>query len=88
MLEIKFSKSADKDFEFWCDSDRKTAQKIISLLDEMRVTPYTGKGKPEALKHEYSGYWSRRINSKDRIVYRVDEQVGVLYIVSMRKHYS
>ncbi|MBE6417867.1 MAG: Txe/YoeB family addiction module toxin [Akkermansiaceae bacterium] len=88
MLEIKFSKSADKDFEFWCDSDRKTAQKIISLLDEMSVTPYTGKGKPEALKHEYSGYWSRRINSKDRIVYRVDEQVGVLYIVSMRKHYS
>ena len=88
MLEIKFSKSADKDFEFWCNSDHKTAQKIISLLDEMSVTPYTGKGKPEALKHEYSGYWSRRINSKDRIVYRVDEQVGVLYIVSMRKHYS
>ena len=88
MLEIKFSKSADKDFEFWCNSDCKTAQKIISLLDEMSVTPYTGKGKPEALKHEYSGYWSRRINSKDRIVYRVDEQVGVLYIVSMRKYYS
>ena len=88
MLEIKFSKSADKDFEFWCSSDRKTAQKIVALLEEMVETPYSGKGKPEALKHEYSGFWSRRINSKDRIVYRVDEQAGVLFIVSMRKHYS
>ena len=88
MLEIKFSKSADKDFEFWCNSDRKTAQKIISLLEEMSLSPFTGKGKPKALKHEYSGYWSRRIKSKDRIVYRVDEQLGVLFIVSMRKHYS
>lgn len=88
MLEIKFSKSADKDFEFWCSSDRKTAQKIVSLLEEMVSTPYAGKGKPEALKHEYSGCWSRRINSKDRIVYRVDEQAGILYIVSLRKHYN
>lgn len=88
MLEIKFSKSADKDFEFWCSSDRKTAQRIVSLLEEMVSTPYAGKGKPEALKHEYSGYWSRRINSKDRIVYRVDEQAGILYIVSLRKHYN
>lgn len=88
MLEIKFSKSADKDFEFWCNSDRKTAQKIISLLEEMASSPFSGKGKPEPLKHEFSGYWSRRINSKDRIVYRVDEQAGVLYIVSMRKHYA
>ena len=88
MLEIKFSKSADKDFEFWCSSDRKTAQKIVALLEEMVETPYSGKGKPEALKHEYSGFWSRRINSKDHIVYRVDEQAGVLFIVSMRKHYS
>ena len=49
--------------------------------------PYTGKGKPEVLKREYSGFWSRRINSKDRIVYQVDEQSAVLYIVSLRKHY-
>jgi len=88
MLEIQFSKSADKDFEFWCHSDRRTTQKIISLLEEMAQTPFVGKGKPEALKHEYSGYWSRRLNSKDRIIYRVDEQAGILYIVSMRKHYS
>ena len=87
MLEIKFTESAEKDFEFWCTSDRKTAQKIVSLLEEMAQTPYTGKGKPEALKHEYSGFWSRRINSKDRIVYQVDEQAAILYIVSLRKHY-
>ena len=64
------------------------ASLIVTFLEEMSQSPYTGKGKPEALKHEYSGFWSRRINSKDRIVYQVDEQAAILYILSLRKHYS
>lgn len=50
--------------------------------------PYTGLGKPEALKYELSGYWSRRINSEHRIIYRVDDELITVFVLSMRYYYG
>ena len=61
-MNINLSKRALQDMEPWNKADKKTAKKIIVLLKEISVTPYTGKGKPEALRDNLSGYWSRRIN--------------------------
>lgn len=87
-MNINLSKRALQDMAHWNKADKKTAKKIVELLKEISVTPYTGKGKPEAFRGNLSGYWSRRINVQDRIVYTVDEQAEVVYVYSLRKHYE
>lgn len=62
-------------------------KKIEKILLELSETPYSGTGQPEQLKHELTGYWSRRINQKDRIVYRVEEEIVMVYVVSAMGHY-
>jgi len=62
--------------------------KIKKILIELSDTPYSGTGKPEALKHELSGFWSRRINQKDRLIYKVSEQIVTVLIVSAMGHYE
>lgn len=62
-------------------------KKIEKILLELSETPYLGIGQPEQLKHELTGYWSRRINQKDRIVYRVEEEIVMVYVVSAMGHY-
>ena len=52
------------------------------MLEELTEHPYSGIGKPEALKHQLKGYWSRRINKKDRLIYRVEEDVSTVYVLS------
>lgn len=65
---------AEKDIRsFGQSGDKVSAKKVNSLLDELREHPYTGTGKPEQLKGNWSGYWSRRINKKDRLIYAVEE---------------
>ena len=76
-----------RDLAAWKKADRKTLEKLLSLLAEITVTPFTGRGQPEQLRYELAGYWSRRINIKDRIVYKVDEPKEVIYIASLRGHY-
>ncbi len=88
MMKLKLSKSAINDLAFWKKADRKTSQKVTELLLEILETPYSGKGKPEQLIGNLSGYWIRRINSKDRIIYSVNEQEGIIFIRSLRKHYE
>lgn len=87
-MKLDFSKSSLADLAFWKKADRKTAQRVTSLLLEVLETPYTGRGRPEQLVGNLSGYWARRINSKDRIVYKVDEQSGIVFIRSLLKHYE
>lgn len=87
-MKLEFSKSAMADLAFWKKADRKVVEKVTALLMEICESPYTGKGKPEQLVGNLSGYWSRRINTKDRIVYAVDEEAGVVFIRSLRKHYE
>lgn len=62
--------------------------KITALLKDIAEHPYIGIGKPEPLRYELAGYWSRRINSEHRIVYSVNEETVIVYVISMRYHYS
>jgi toxin YoeB len=69
---LEFSKQASKDIDLHKKSGNKVVlKKLLVLLQELTQDPYKGTGKPEALKHELSGYWSRRINQEHRIVYQV-----------------
>lgn len=63
-------------------------KKITQILDELSSAPYEGVGKPEALKHKLSGFWSREINSKDRIIYKVQEDIVTVFVISAMGHYS
>lgn len=86
-MRLEFSKNAMADLLFWKRADRRLASKVKELLLEIAETPYTGKGKPEQLVGNLSGYWSRRINVKDRIVYCVDEERQTVFIRALRGHY-
>ncbi len=85
---IQFSREAVADWKYWQHSgNRQILKKITELLKDMVEHPYVGLGKPEALRYELSGCWSRRINGEHRIVYRVDEEVIEICILTMRYHY-
>ncbi len=62
--------------------------KITALLADIAAHPFSGLGKPEALKYDLAGYWSRRINSEHRIIYKVHEDMVEIYVLSMRYHYK
>lgn len=85
-MEIIFSSEALKDLDYWKKSGNKQAiEKIKHLIEDIQKTPFEGIGKPEALKHNWSGYWSRRITSEHRIVYKVE--ANTLFIAQLRYHY-
>jgi toxin YoeB len=82
---VYFDPDAWEDFLFWLGSDLKTARRITRLIAEIQRDPFGGLGKPEPLKGELSGYWSRRINDEHRLVYRADDN-GVK-VLKARYHY-
>jgi len=85
-FHLDFSKQANKDIESHKKSgDKATLKKILVLLNELSEHPFTGTGKPEQLKYDLTGYWSRRINKEHRLVYKVvaDE----IQIYSAKGHY-
>ncbi len=82
---LELSSKAREQLAYWQSANPKFASKILRLFDEIRTTPYYGTGKPEALKHEFSGCWSRRIDKEHRLVYRVDGETVI--ILSCRFHY-
>ena len=75
-----------EDYLCWQAQDRKTLKRINELLRDIEREPFGGKGKPEPLKHERQGYWSRRINDIDRLVYRINN--GQIEIASCKSHYD
>ena len=84
---LDFTDKAKEDVEFFKKSgDKIVLKKVNSLLEEILDTPFSGVGKPEALKHELSGYWSRRINREHRLIYKVLDHSVVIY--SLRGHYK
>ncbi len=85
-MKIKFEPKADKHIAYWKKHDEKTLRKIASLLVDIQRSPYSGLGKPEPLKHEYTGWWSRRIDREHRLIYRVDN--GSVIVLSCRYHYG
>lgn len=89
IYSVVLSKLADEYLEqFRKAGDKVSMKKIDALLDELREHPYTGTGKPEDLKGNLSGLWSRRINQKDRLVYKVEEEIITVTVVQARGHYS
>ena len=88
-FRIKIEKLAQNHTEkFYKAGNKGNIKKIEKILLELSETPYSGTGQPEQLKYELTGYWFRRINQKDRIVYRVEEQIVMVYVVSAMGHYE
>jgi toxin YoeB len=84
-MDIFWDKTAWEDYLYWQGSNKKVLGKINSLLKECQRTPFEGTGKPEPLRQNLSGFWSRRISGEHRLVYKVENDI--LYIAQCRYHY-
>ncbi|MFZ2632038.1 MAG: Txe/YoeB family addiction module toxin [Desulfosalsimonadaceae bacterium] len=82
---LEFDPAGFEDLAWWIEKDKKKALRIIKLIKEVQRSPFTGAGKPEPLKHELSGCWSRRIDQEHRLVYEVTE--NKIRILACRYHY-
>ena len=85
-LAVKFAGNAWEDYLYWQTHDKKQLKRINQLISDIRRNPFTGLGKPEALKGDLSGFWSRRIDREHRLVYAVVN--GDLVVVQCRYHYG
>ncbi len=86
MKKISFEKKAFFEYEDWIRTDRKLALRIAILIKDIIKEPFDGIGKPEALKYDFKGYWSRRINDEHRLIYKVTNEEVI--IVSCNSHYG
>lgn len=86
MKNIVFDAKAFKQFNEWAIEDKKLYKKIVDLIDDILRHPFSGIGKPEPLKHQLKGYWSRRINDEHRLVYKITETE--IIIISCKFHYG
>ncbi|MBS5831057.1 MAG: Txe/YoeB family addiction module toxin [Campylobacter concisus] len=84
--DIKWDFDAWKDYLSWQNQDKNTLKRINELIKDTTRDPFDGIGKPEALKGNLSGFYSRRINSEHRLVYAVDETT--IYIIACKGHYD
>lgn len=85
-MKIAWHEYAWEDYLYWQANDKKILKRINLLIKDAQRTPFTGLGKPEALKYNYQGFYSRRINTEHRLVYTVHEKTIV--IVQCRYHYE
>ena len=85
-MNLTFAPQAWEDYTFWQTTNPKMVSRINLLLKDIIRSPHSGIGKPEPLKHAFRGYWSRRIDSEHRLVYRVVE--GGILLAQMRFHYG
>ncbi len=87
MIEIlSWTKESWADYIYWQRQDRKTLKRINKLIEDTKRSPFNGIGKPEPLKENLSGFWFRRIDESNRLVYAVDN--NQLTIISCRYHYK
>jgi len=84
-MKVAFEKQAFEDFSTWATEDKKLYQRIVNLITDTLRNPYAGIGKPEPLKHELQGYWSKRINDEHRLVYKIEDDT--LIILACKYHY-
>lgn len=86
MNKIAFTDRAWEEYCYWQKQDKKTLKRINLLLEDIKRNSFTGIGKPEPLKNDLSGFWSRRIDNANRIVYRIsNEQIE---IIQCKGHYE
>ncbi|MGB5276761.1 MAG: Txe/YoeB family addiction module toxin [Gammaproteobacteria bacterium] len=84
-MTLSWSDNAWEDYLYWQETDTKVLERINTLIKEIQREPFKGIGKPEPLKHNWTGYWSRRINREHRLVYKATKQA--LFIAQCRYHY-
>jgi toxin YoeB len=84
-MKIIFLDQAWEDYLYWQNIDKSILKKMNSLLKEIERMPFEGSGKPEPLKHNLAGWWSRRINLEHRLIYQIDKEAIV--ILQCRYHY-
>ena len=85
-MQIIYTPKAKEHLDFWVNTGNKPIlKKILELTRSVIESPYEGIGKPEPLKHELTGYWSRRINNEHRFVYKIDGEM--LIVASLKGHY-
>jgi toxin YoeB len=86
---VSFSDEAWQDLQYWIRTDKAVLKKLLQLVEACRRTPHTGIGKPEPLRKNLSGLWSRRITDEHRLVYRVvgEGEAQTLQIMQCRGHY-
>ena len=87
---IEWAARANREFVYWQEHRPDYAVRICALLDDIERHPFTGLGKPEPLRYEWVGYWSRRISGEHRLVYRIAGKRGaeICFIAQCRYHYS
>ncbi len=85
-MKIIFTKNSWEDYILWQSEDKKMLRKINELIKDIQRTPFEGKGKPEPLKYDLAGFWSRRIDREHRLVYQVSKNEILVY--SCRFHYD
>ncbi len=83
---LEFDAAALEDLAWWIERDRRKASRILRLIQDTRTDPFGGIGKPEPLKHELAGCWSKRIDQEHRLVYQVQELK--IRILACRYHYD
>lgn len=86
MKTIRFAPKAYDEFVEWAETDRDVFEKIDRMLREISRDPFRGLGKPEPLKHKHKGYWSRRITSEHRLIYKFENET--VMVASLRGHYD
>lgn len=84
-MKLIFLSTGWEDYLYWQVTDKKTLKKINALIKEIQSSPFQGNGKPEPLKHDLAGWWSRRIDLEHRLVYRVENDS--LFILQCKYHY-
>lgn len=82
---LSWADNAWEDYLYWQQTDKKILKRINTLIKDIKRQPFEGIGDPEPLKHNWSGYWSRRINREHRLVYKVTDKTVI--IVQCRYHY-
>jgi len=84
-VQIKFAEQGWQDYLYWQQTDKTALRRINALIHDITRSPFDGIGKPEALRHNLAGFWSRRISEEHRLVYAIEN--GCLLIAQCRYHY-
>ena len=84
-MNVTLTPTALDDLRYWLKTDKRQAERVLALLEEIRRKPFEGKGKPEPLRFQLAGCWSRRIDREHRLVYQVEETEIV--VIACRYHY-
>ncbi|MBC8204601.1 Txe/YoeB family addiction module toxin [bacterium] len=84
-MKVSFTDDSFDEFNYWAETDRKVYRKIVKIIHDIARSPFDGLGKPEPLRYNYPGCWSRRITDEHRLIYQIIEDE--IIIISCRYHY-